>query len=90
MQTVNSDEMAHYERSHLDLQCLQKIFALIYKAEKVKMHCGKKGVLKLQNGYTIKGSWGMTINRNQPTHPCLFRALSILYRRNIKAPDQTE
>ena len=35
--SVDPDEMAHHEPSHLDLHCLQKYNALVYRAERVNI-----------------------------------------------------
>ena len=35
--SVDPDEMAHYEPSHLDLRCLQKFIIIAYGSERVTM-----------------------------------------------------
>ena len=34
--SIDPDEMAHYEQSHLDLCCLQKPIIIVYGSESVK------------------------------------------------------
>ena len=34
--SIDQDEMAHYEQSHLDLCCLQKPIIIVYGSESVK------------------------------------------------------
>ena len=36
--SVDLDETAHYELSHLDLRCLQKPFIIAFGSERVKKH----------------------------------------------------
>ena len=36
--SVDPDEIAHYELSHLDLCCLQKPIIITYGSERVKQH----------------------------------------------------
>ena len=36
--SVDPDEMAHDEQSHLDLHCLQKPCVIAYGSERVKLH----------------------------------------------------
>ena len=37
--SVNPDEMAHYEPSHLDVRCLQKPIFIAYGSEIIKLLC---------------------------------------------------
>ena len=37
--SVEPDETAHYEPSHLDLRCLQKRIVIAYDSEKVNDNC---------------------------------------------------
>ena len=46
--SVDPDETAHYEPSHLDLRCLQKPIVIAYGSERVKRDGSSKKYIRVK------------------------------------------
>ena len=66
--SIDSDETAHHEPSHLDLCCLQKPIIIAYRSERVSLVSRNGELVALPSTYLLTSA--RNENSNHRAHPC--------------------